>query len=106
MQSSKIWLLTSALAMAGAFTVNSAPAEARPAVTIYATTAPPPLRVERMPPARRGYVWAPGYWAWGHHRYAWQPGHWVRARHGYHYRPARWERYNNRWRYYGGNWAR
>lgn len=106
MQGPKIWLLASALAMVGAFTLNSAPVEARPVVTIYATTAPPPLRAERMPPPRHGYVWAPGYWNWAHNRYAWQPGHWVRARHGYHYAPPRWAPEGKRWRRYDGGWQR
>lgn len=107
MQGPKIWLLASALAMAGAFTLNSTPVEARPpVVTIYATTAPPPLRTERMPPPRRGYVWAPGYWNWAHNRYVWQAGHWERARRGYHYAPPRWTPEGKRWRYYGGGWRR
>lgn len=106
MQGPKIWLLASALAAVGVFTLNSAPVEARPAVTIYATVAPPPPRAERVPPPRRGYVWAPGYWKWSHHRYVWAPGTWMRARPGYHYAAPRWERDGRRWRYHGGDWRR
>jgi hypothetical protein len=29
---------------------------------VVVRTAPPPLRKESVPQARRGYVWAPGYW--------------------------------------------
>jgi hypothetical protein len=102
MQGSKRLLLAAALAVAGASVLNSAPAEAR--TVVYATMEPPALRVEHVPPPRHGYVWAPGYWSWGHRHYNWQRGHWERERHGYHYAPARWERDGNRWRYQGGRW--
>ena len=37
-------------------------AQAQPAIVIQ--TPPPPPRVERVPPPRRGYVWAPGHYEW------------------------------------------
>lgn len=106
MQATHRLLLAAALGVAAASALNATPAEARGYVTIYATTEPPPLRAERVPPPRHGYVWAPGYWAWSGHRYSWRHGYWVRERHGYHYAPARWERDGHRWRYYGGRWER
>jgi len=40
--------------------------------------APPPLIVEAQPPAPvAGYIWTPGYWAWGVGNYYWVPGAWV-----------------------------
>lgn len=103
--SGKNLLLAVALAVAGAGAVYTAPAEARVSVSIYAPVGPPPLRVETVPPSRRGYVWAPGYWSWGHHkRYDWQRGRWVRERRGYHYASPRWEQNGDRWRYYSGRW--
>lgn len=96
--------LVVALGIAGAVSFHATPAQAGVHVGIYANVAPPPLRAEPVPPPRRGYVWVPGYWAWGHSRYNWQRGHWVRERRGYHYTPARWERDGNRWRYYDGRW--
>jgi len=95
-----------ALGIAGAASFHVAPAQARVHVDIYANIAPPPLRAEVVPAPRRGYVWVPGAWAWGHSRYNWQRGHWVRERRGYHYNPSRWERDGNRWRYYDGRWDR
>jgi len=42
-------------------------------------TAPPPLPVYVQPPAPGdGYMWTPGYWAWGPAGYYWVPGVWVR----------------------------
>src|SRR6202044_3123883 len=40
--------------------------------------APPPLPVYAQPviPAP-GYMWTPGYWAWGPGGYYWVPGTWV-----------------------------
>lgn len=102
--SGKSLLLAGALAVLGAGAAYTPPAEARVAVSIYAPIAPPPLRVERVPPPRVGYVWAPGYWGWGHRRYVWHAGHWVHARRGYHYAAPRWEHEGNRWRYYDGRW--
>ena len=69
--------------------------------------APPALREEVVPAARRGYVWAPGYWNYRGHRHVWVRGHWVRARHGYHWVPGHWdERGNHRWHFTAGRWDR
>lgn len=104
--SRKSLMLAAALALVGATgTVYTASAQARVAVSIYAPIAPPALRVERVPRARTGYVWAPGYWAYGHRNYQWRRGHWVRARHGYNYNAPRWEQDGNRWRYHREQWG-
>ncbi|WP_291191889.1 hypothetical protein [Dokdonella sp.] len=95
-----------AAALGAGCLLNAAPAQARGAVVIYAPSAPPPMRVERMPPPRAGYVWIDGSWAWSHGRYHWNRGHWVRARHGYHYAPPRWERDRHGWHRSGGYWRR
>jgi hypothetical protein len=70
--------------------------------------APPPPRFERLPPPRRGYVWAPGYWRWEQraHRHVWVGGHWLRARHGYYYHRARWVHQGRHWRFRDGYWSR
>ena len=39
--------------------------------------APSLVRYERMPRARSGYVWAPGYWDWRGSRREWVSGTWV-----------------------------
>jgi len=44
------------------------------------TTAPPALPVYTQPPCPAvGYMWTPGYWAWGPAGYFWVPGTWVMA---------------------------
>ena len=68
-------LLTLALAGASAPTASFAQISAGLSITV----APPALPVYAQPaiPAP-GYIWAPGYWAWGAAGYYWVPGTWVR----------------------------
>ena len=48
------------------------------AVAISVEIAPPPLPVYEQPPIPApGYMWMPGYWAWGPAGYFWVPGTWV-----------------------------
>ena len=47
-------------------------------VYVQATVAPPPLPVYEQPPCPvPGYLWTPGYWAYGPEGYFWVPGTWV-----------------------------
>ncbi|GLQ97228.1 YXWGXW repeat-containing protein [Dyella mobilis] len=49
-------------------------------IGISITLAPPPLPVYVQPPMPDvGYIWTPGYWAWGDGGYYWVPGTWVMA---------------------------
>lgn len=73
-------------------------------VEIYMETAPPALRYERVPSARRGYVWAPGYWDSNRGRHAWKRGHWERERANHYYVQPRWMERNNRWELERGRW--
>ncbi|MET3133489.1 hypothetical protein AAKU55_003779 [Oxalobacteraceae bacterium GrIS 1.11] len=73
---------------------------------IVVQTAPPELRSERVPEARRGYVWAPGYWDWRGNRHQWVRGSWMRERTGYVYRQPKWEERDGHWQMQRGNWAR
>src|SRR5262249_31167381 len=66
--------------------------------------APPPARVEVIPEARVGYVWAPGYWRWGGHEHVWVNGHYIRERHGHHWVADTWEPREHRWHYVRGHW--
>jgi hypothetical protein len=54
------------------------PAYAEPAEgQVQANEAPPPLPDYEQPPCpEEGYLWTPGYWAWGG-GYYWVPGTWV-----------------------------
>jgi WXXGXW repeat (2 copies) len=47
-------------------------------VALTVNVAPPPLPVYEQPPLPApGYLWVPGYWAWGAEGYFWVPGTWV-----------------------------
>jgi len=95
-------LLLAAL-VAGAFGSISLPASAD---VVVVQTAPPPPRAERVPPPRRGYVWAPGHWEWrgGHH--VWVDGSWMRERRGYVYHAPTWVERDGRWVMERGSWVR
>ena len=82
------------------------PAAARSEVDFYVGVAPPAPRYEVVPAPRAGWVWAPGYWEWRHHRHVWVAGHWVRARPGYVYAPARWAERDGRYYYDAPAWHR
>jgi hypothetical protein len=50
------------------------------ALGVSITIAPPALPVYTQPPCPTpGYMWTPGYWAWGPTGYFWVPGTWVMA---------------------------
>jgi hypothetical protein len=73
---------------------------------VIITQAPPPPRQEVVPAPRRGYEWAPGFWAWRGGRHAWVAGHWVRERRGSHWVGDRWVERNGRWEMNSGHWER
>ena len=98
---SKLKTLTVLAAAAATISVSAVAAS-----YIDVRVGPPSPRVEVVPAARAGYVWAPGYWDWRGHRHVWVNGHWERARHGYVYHAPRWEQSNGQWRLYHGEWAR
>ncbi len=65
------FLVAAALAVAAPQTSVARVAEA-------VAIAPPPLPVYAQPPIPGpGYIWIPGYWAWGPDGYYWVPGTWV-----------------------------
>jgi len=54
------------------------PASAQVAVGISVHVGPPALPVYVQPPCpTEGYIWTPGYWAYGDAGYYWVPGVWV-----------------------------
>jgi hypothetical protein len=64
------WMLT--------FVVLCVPLVSEAQVGISITVAPPPLPVYEQPPIPEpGYLWTPGYWAYGPEGYFWVPGTWV-----------------------------
>lgn len=84
----------------------SVPGVARAGVAISIDVAPPPPRVEVLPPPRVGYVWAPGHWEWVGGRHAWIGGVWMPARPGYVYHGPEWRQRHGQWVYHEGRWGR
>lgn len=97
-------LLASALTL-GAFTL---PAQAEVSLSIAIGVPPPPVLVEVVPRPRHGYVWAPGYWHWDHHRgHHWVEGRWLIARAGYYWIADRWDHVDyGHYRFEPGRWER
>jgi hypothetical protein len=85
----------------------AAPSMAAP-VRVSVNIAPPELRYEAVPAARRGYDWTPGYWNWNRSRnnHNWVAGSWVRSRPGYMYAQPTWVDRGGRWEQQRGAWAR
>jgi hypothetical protein len=89
--------LSTATAAAAALLIGTsafAPVQAQPhhqrADVIIIKKAPPALRREAVPNARRGFDWVPGYWNWNGRRHDWVGGHWEKVRPGYAYQRAQW----------------
>ncbi|UVW26895.1 thrombospondin type 3 repeat-containing protein [Massilia sp. H6] len=80
------------------------PALAQTDFQLYIGSAPPAPVYERIPVARRGQVWAPGYWAWRGHRHHWVPGHYIVARPGYVYAAPSWHQRHGRWYMEPAHW--
>jgi hypothetical protein len=69
-----------ALAAVGLPATTVAPANAQVVVGVSIRIAPPALPVYVQPPCpAAGYMWTPGYWAYGPDGYYWVPGTWVMA---------------------------
>ena len=96
-------ILLAAIALSAAMV--SLPGVARTFVEIQ--VAPPAPRLEVVPPARVGYVWAPGYWRWNGRHHVWIRGSWVRERRGWHCERVAWvQGPNGRWHLARGHWER
>ncbi len=102
----RLTLATGAAALLsfGALALPTA-AQAQPVINVQIGPPPPP-RVERVPPPRRGYVWAPGHWEARRGQHVWVRGEWIRARPGYAYRAPEWRERDGRWEYRSGRWDR
>jgi WXXGXW repeat (2 copies) len=110
-------LIVASLALAGAFAAPAwsaevtnativGPAAAPAAPGLVVVQVPPPApRVEDMPPARDGYVWAPGYWSWDGSNYVWVEGRYVPALAGYSYVAPHWEAVDGGWVLRGEEWV-
>ena len=99
-------LLTMATAMA---LPMSAPHVAHAAVSFVMSVniAPPALPVYAQPVCPGpGYLWTPGYWAYGPHGYFWTAGAWVRPpAPGMLWTPAWWGWEGGHYRFHAGYWG-
>jgi len=82
------------------------PAAANMPDRVVIDQAPPAASAEVTPPAREGYVWAPGYYTWTGSKHEWKKGHFIAARKGYRYEPARWAQEDGRWTLYPEQWVK
>jgi hypothetical protein len=74
--------------------------------TVATTIAPPALPVYDQPICPGpGYLWAPGYWAWGPGGYYWVPGTWVLAPVGLLWTPGYWAWEDGVFVWNAGYWA-
>jgi len=72
---------------------------------IVVEQAPPLPRHELQPKkARRGYVWAHGYWTVSGRHYKWQKGRWMLNRPGYKYQQAEWVKVPGGWQLRPASW--
>jgi WXXGXW repeat (2 copies) len=76
-------------------------------VGVSINIAPPVLPVYEQPPVPGpGYIWTPGYWAWGDDDYYWVPGTWVEApQPGYLWTPGYWGWNDGLYVWNGGYWG-
>ncbi|WP_142686667.1 YXWGXW repeat-containing protein [Chitinophaga polysaccharea] len=76
-------------------------------VGISVHSAPPPLPVYTQPPCPAdGYIWTPGYWAYGPNGYYWVPGVWVRPPQvGFLWTPAYWGFEGGVYGFHPGYWG-
>ena len=92
-----------AAAIAGSFGTVTLPAAA---AVILVQKAPPEPRSERIPAARRGYIWDAGHWEWRRNQHVWVAGKWLRDRKGYVYNPPSWRERDGRWEMQRSAWVR
>ncbi|HEY6823410.1 MAG TPA: hypothetical protein VI195_03150, partial [Steroidobacteraceae bacterium] len=81
-------------------------AEAGVFVGVSVNFAPPPLPVYVQPPCPApGFVWTPGYWAWGPDGYFWVPGTWLLAPVGLLWTPGYWGWADGVYLWHAGYWG-
>jgi hypothetical protein len=70
--------LATALAASPLVVAPVTPASAQIGISVNVTVEPPALPVYELPPLpAEGWLWTPGFWAYGDEGYYWVPGTWV-----------------------------
>ncbi|MGO9593354.1 MAG: YXWGXW repeat-containing protein [Steroidobacteraceae bacterium] len=96
------------VALAFALLLSSQASQAFVTIGVSINIAPPELPVYEQPPVPApGYLWTPGYWAWGGDAgYYWVPGTWVEApQPGYLWTPGYWGWNDGVYVWNGGYWG-
>jgi hypothetical protein len=97
------------LAFAILFLASPVPSSAQIGIGVAITIGPPALPIYEQPPCpEEGYIWVPGYWAYGYDfdDYYWVPGTWVVAPEvGFFWTPGYWAWVNDRFVFYDGYWG-
>src|SRR6266849_1819698 len=85
----------------------SAASFAQTSVAVSITIGPPELPVYEQPLCPgEGYIWTPGYWAWGDDDYFWVPGTWVLVPEaGFFWTPGYWAWSGGSFIFYEGYWG-
>jgi WXXGXW repeat (2 copies) len=80
---------------------------AQVSVGVSVRVGPPALPVYEQPPCPvEGYLWTPGYWAYGHKGYYWVPGVWVEPpRAGVLWTPGYWGWNEGMYVFHAGYWG-
>lgn len=99
-------LIRASLASLLIFGASSA-AHSQISVGLSINLAPPALPVYSQPPIPdEGYLWTPGYWAWGDGEYYWVPGTWVEPpTAGYLWTPGYWGANGGEFVWNAGYWG-
>jgi WXXGXW repeat (2 copies) len=99
-------LLLAGLSLGSGLLMSSA-AFAQVSIGVSINVAPPELPVYEQPEIPGpGYLWSPGYWAWGDTDYYWVPGTWVLApQPGYLWTPGYWGWADGAYLWHGGYWG-
>ena len=95
------WILMAALLL------SLVPASSYAGVFVSVGIAPPALPVYEQPPCPEpGWMWTPGYWAYGEDGYYWVPGAWVPAPYeGALWTPGYWGWSDGLYVFYPGYWG-
>src|ERR1700751_56022 len=103
----KLSLLGCLLLIFGVMMAFSYPALAQVSLRVSVRIGPPALPVYEQPPCPGdGFIWTPGYWAWGPDGYFWVPGTWVLApTPGYLWTPGYWGWAGGVYVWHGGYWG-
>src|ERR1700754_1379853 len=98
-------ILSLSLLLAVCFTATTVNAQL--SVGISVRIGPPAIPVYEQPPCPTdGYIWIPGYWAYGDEGYYWVPGYWeAPPQVGYYWTPGYWGYTGGIYRWNAGYWG-